>query len=190
MKYKLSIIVKTRTKCLQGLVVDYTTPRRVLELERYKHHREIALTICTEQFLKQSEDFYALEYIYDGVHILLTAEYQNKILRINIYDCYREVYAYESIEKNIALYSQIKYEAYNAYGAYDLMETPATFAITCSINEKNYAFFDTETSTDINAVIAEEYDSSDIETELNYLYEDCINSGMAGIDYNINLKSL
>ena len=103
MKYKLSIIVKTRTKCLQGLVVDYTTPRRVLELERYKHHREIALTNCTEQFLKQSEDFYALEYIYDGVHILLTAEYQNKILRIKIYDCYREVYAYESIEKNIHL---------------------------------------------------------------------------------------
>ena len=181
-------MVKTRTKRLQGLVVDYTTPRRVLELDRYKHHREIALTLCAERFFKQSEDFYVLEYIYDDVHILLTAEKQNNLLRINLYDCYRESLAYENIEKSIALYSQIKYEAYNAYGAYDLKQTPASFAITFSINNANYAFFDTETSTDINAIIAEEYDSSDIETELNYLYEDCINSGVAGIDYMIDLQ--
>nr|WP_130789589.1 hypothetical protein [Lachnoclostridium pacaense] len=188
MKYRLNIIVETLTRRLQGVVIDYTTPQRVRKLESYKYHREIALALCTEGFLKRNEDFYVLEYIYDNIHILLTAEYQNATLRINLYDCYREVCPYENIEKNIALYSRIKYKAYEDYGAYDLMKTPPSFAITCSIDDKNYAFFDTETSTDINAVIADVYNSSDIETEINYLYEDCINSGVAGIDYVIDIK--
>lgn len=185
MKYRLNIVVnKLLSTRQQGIVIDYTTPRRVLELTKYQKHREIALVVCLERFFRLRKEFYALEYIYNDVHILLTVEIQNELLRINIYDCYPESYYSKDMKTNISVYKQVKREAY------EIMEKHEPFALSCSIDDTTYAIFNTETSLEVKAIEIETYDASDMEEELDDLYGDCINSGCAGIDYNINLISL
>ena len=186
-KKDLNVLLKTHTNQYQCVVFDYATLPRPLERAEYKINRSIAIAVCIERLLKSGGTSYNVEYSYKDVHIFISAESTeiNKI-HIEVYDCYHEVQPnFESVDdfQDICFSYMTNVESH--------LNGNKPFALSFILNGQNYGII-TKLKDKVVYELAEPllYNATDEDFWLNERYLDCIDTGVGGVDYIINLKKL
>ena len=160
---------------------SYTTPPRIQERANYKSHREIAMVMCISQFLKCKQSNFALEYIFNSIHIVLNATFVGTLIRLEIYDCYDKVKGYAESD-----YVQICDDF--MFSEESRLEDYMPFAISYNLQGVHYAIIAKMDCHITYLILNPQLCNWDL--KLENTCRACINSGVAGIAYTIDLQSL
>ena len=178
-------MVKTSTRKYRGHVCDYATSPRLLERESYNIDCNLAITICIEALLKSEHHHSELEFYYRDVHILLSAELKDNEIYVDIYDCYPECQPYfDDLTDYIDFCFMYMSSAESCINGYQ------PFALSFTLNKVNYAIITQNTGSVVYQIVLPEKYNSTYNVFSNEKYLDCISSGTAGTDTNIDLSSL